>query len=120
MSEADEQAAVAEYLEWRHVPFFHIPNEAKRGPKAQAEFKRLGGKAGVPDLCIPIARGGYHGLFVEMKYGRNKPTEAQLRWLSVLERQGYMATVCWGSGDAIDVIEAYLGCDAPRTMGGQG
>ena len=108
MSEADEQYTVCQYLDWRRVPYFHIANEAKRGPKAQREFKRLGGKPGVPDLCIPVAKGGYFGLYIEMKYGRNKPTENQRRWQSILIGQGYKAVTCWGADEAIAVIKGYL------------
>ena len=108
MSEADEQATVCQYLEWRHVPFFHIANEAKRGPKAQREFKLLGGKPGVPDLCIPVAKGGYFGLYIEMKFGRNKPTPNQQRWQATLTGQGYKSVTCWGADDAINVIKGYL------------
>lgn len=82
-------------------------NGGLRGKAEAARLKAEGVKAGVPDLCIPIARGGYHGLFVEMKFGRNKPTDEQMKWLSTLERNGYMATVCWGAEEAIAVIEQY-------------
>lgn len=82
-------------------------NGGLRGKAEAARLKAEGVKAGVPDLCIPIARGGYHGLFIEMKFGRNKPTDEQMKWLSTLERNGYMATVCWGAEEAIAVIEQY-------------
>lgn len=108
MSESDEQQAVCEYLEWRKFPYFHIANESKRGPKAQREFKRLGGKPGVPDLCIPVARGGYFGLYIEMKYGRNKPTDNQWLWLTTLAQQGYKTLVCWSANDAIAAIKQYM------------
>lgn len=108
MSEADEQYAVCQYLEWRHVPFYSIPNGEKRGPKAQQLFKKLGGKPGVPDLCIPVAKGGYFGLYIEMKHGRNKPTDNQLRWQTILIEQGYKATTCWEADEAIAVIKNYL------------
>lgn len=46
---------------------YHIPNEGKRsrtgGQRAVAE----GLKSGVPDICLPVARGGAHGLYIEMK-----------------------------------------------------
>lgn len=39
---------------------YHIPNEGKRSLKEGARMKAEGLKAGVPDLCLPVARGGYH------------------------------------------------------------
>ena len=52
---------------------FHVPNGGARGKAEAARMKRQGVKAGVPDLMLPVARGGYHGLFLEMKaaLGRN-------------------------------------------------
>lgn len=50
-------------------------------------------KSGVPDLCLPVARSGYHGLYIELKAGKNKPTDNQLAWLEVLEAQGYKTAV---------------------------
>lgn len=114
MSEADEQEAVCQYLEWRHVPYFAIPNGEKRGPKAQRLFKKLGGKPGVPDLCIPVAKGGYFGLYIEMKCGSNKQTDNQLRWQTILIEQGYKATTCWGADEAIAVIKNYIMRPATR------
>lgn len=108
MSEADEQKAVVAYLKMRDIPFYHIPNEAKRNPRTASHLKALGMVAGVPDLCIPVARGVYHGLYIEMKAGRNKPTESQMRWLSLLQEQGYAATVCLGADEAIATIGEYM------------
>lgn len=39
----------------------HIPNGGKRNAREGARFKRMGVKAGVPDIAFPIPRGGYHG-----------------------------------------------------------
>ena len=75
MSEAQEQAAVIEYCEFIHVPVFHIPNGGYRNAREAANLKRQGVKAGVPDLCIPVAKGGYHGLYIEMKTKKGKLSE---------------------------------------------
>ncbi len=115
MSEADEQKAVVEWCEWKRIPVYHIPNEAQRSPRTAAHLKKMGMRPGVPDLCIPVARGGKHGLYVEMKAGRNKPSDSQLRWLSILEEQGYEATVCWGADEAIAAIEAYMAAGVTRS-----
>ena len=65
-------------------------------------------EAGVPDLCLPVARGGYHGLYIEMKAGKNKPTEKQLWWIENLKKQGYAVSVCWGFEAARMELEKYL------------
>ena len=46
---------------------FHIPNGGSRGKAEAGRFRAMGVRAGVPDLCLPVPRGGKHGLFVEMK-----------------------------------------------------
>ena len=46
---------------------FHIPNGGSRHKAEAGRFRAMGVKAGVPDLCLPVPRGGKHGLFVEMK-----------------------------------------------------
>lgn len=87
---------------------FHIPNGGSRNRIEAANLKRQGVKAGVPDLFLPVARGNYHGLFIEMKYGKNKPTAAQRKWSTALNEQGYLAVVCYGFEAARRAIENYL------------
>ena len=43
------------------VLLYHIPNGGKRDAQTAISLKRQGVKAGVPDLHLPVARGGYHG-----------------------------------------------------------
>lgn len=62
MSEALEQRTVVEWCELRRVPCFHIPNGGSRNKAEAANLKRQGVMAGVPDLCVPVARCGYRGI----------------------------------------------------------
>jgi len=87
---------------------FHIPNGGSRNKLEAYNLKKQGVKAGVPDLCLPVARGGYHGLFIEMKAGKNKTSENQEEWLENLQKQGYSAAVCYGFEEAKKVILKYL------------
>lgn len=108
MSEHSEQVAFVEWCEWQHVPVFAIPNGGSRNKLEAVNLKREGVRSGVPDLFIPVARNGYHGLFVEMKCGRNKPTQTQETWMSVLTSMGYQTAVCWSCDAAIKVVNSYL------------
>lgn len=108
MSEAQEQRAVIEWCEWMRVPCYHIPNGGSRDKREAANLKRQGVKAGVPDLCIPVPAGGYHGLYIEMKSPKGKPTERQAEWIRLLRENGYAAYVCKGASSAIACIECYL------------
>lgn len=66
------------------------------------------GKAGVPDLCLPVPMNGFAGLYIEMKYGKNKPTDHQKEWIKALKEQGYKVTVCYSGVEATQELESYL------------
>lgn len=87
---------------------FHIPNGGKRHKTTAARLKMEGVKAGVPDICLPVARGKYHGLYIELKAGKNTVTDNQSRWLTELTRQGYCTAVCYGWEEASKIIMRYL------------
>lgn len=87
---------------------YHIPNGGSRNRLEAANLKKQGVKSGVPDICLPVARGAYHGLYIEMKAGRNKASENQKQWLSDLNAQGYYAVLCYGWNAASEIITNYL------------
>lgn len=115
-SEEEEQITLFSWAEAMaaQVPelrlLFHIPNGGLRTKREAAAFKAQGVKAGVPDLFLPVARKGYHGLFVELKRrkgGRLRPD--QRGWLDDLFEQRYLAVCCHGADEAMAVIGQYLG-----------
>lgn len=87
---------------------FHIPNGGKRTQSAGGKLKAEGMRAGVPDICLPVARGGYHGLFIELKVKGGKPSVLQKQWLGDLTAQGYKAVLCYGYDEAQDTILNYI------------
>jgi hypothetical protein len=87
---------------------FAIPNGGARNIIVASRLKAEGVKPGVPDLMLPVARQGYHGLFIEMKIAPNRPTKHQKEWLQNLTDQGYLATVCFSTEEAINLIKKYL------------
>ena len=88
---------------------FHIPNGGKRGKAEAARFKRMGVKPGVPDMFLPVARGGYHGLFIELKrQDGGRVSIDQQAWLTRLGVNGYCAVVCKGWDEAREMIVKYL------------
>lgn len=89
---------------------YHVPNEGKRSRATGGRLRAEGLRSGVPDICLPVARGGYHGLYIELKRRKGgRVTEAQEEWIAGLRAQGYRAEVCRGFDEASDVILAYLG-----------
>ena len=109
--EHDEQVALVEWMDWAHpkVPYFATPNGGHRHPAVAAKLKAEGVKAGVPDLCIPVARGGFHGFFLELKRAKGgKLSDDQKAWITELLAQGYEVKVCAGFEAAKAAIEEYL------------
>ena len=88
---------------------YHCPNGGKRNRLEATALKRQGVKAGVPDLCLPVARNNFHGLYIEMKVGNNTCTENQKKWLRRLKEEGYKTIVCYGADEAIEILKEYLG-----------
>lgn len=109
MSEYDEQVAVVEYCDLKDIAVIHIPNEGKRSEVEGSRLKRAGLRPGFPDLLIPMARGPYHSLFIEMKFDKGEVDEKQARWLWRLRDEGMAAWVCYGAKNAIACIDWYMG-----------
>jgi hypothetical protein len=114
--EHDEQALLFAWASMvaLRAPELHllhaVPNWAGvKGPREGAMRKREGVKAGVPDVHLPVARGGHYGLWIEMKAGTNRATKEQRRWMEALEREGHAVRLCRSFQEAKTVIEWYLG-----------
>lgn len=113
--ELEEQAALIEWADKTVIDgirigdyLIHIPNEGKRGPKAAKDAKRLGLRAGVPDLFLALPRGDYAGLWIEMKSMTGMPTSEQTEWLNKLKKEGYLVSLSRGFDRAKDSIMKYL------------
>lgn len=87
---------------------FAIPNGGLRSAKTASRMKAEGAKSGVPDICLPIARGQYHGLFVEMKTDRGHVSPAQRAWHENLMQQRYLVIVCRSWQEAVNDLVQYI------------
>mgnify|MGYP001040512267 CR=1 FL=1 len=87
---------------------FHIPNGGTRDAIEGRHLKQQGVKRGVPDLCLPVARGGYHSLYIELKTATGRATVEQKWWGEKLNCQGNMWRVCHGWEAAVATLEWYL------------
>ena len=77
--------------------------------KAQAgKAKAAGMLKGEHDIRLPVARGGFIGLSIEMKWGKNKPTEEQLEYGRRLRAEKWFVCYCWSWTEAKIHIMAYL------------
>jgi len=86
----------------------HVPNGGSRNKAEAARLKISGVKAGYPDLILDVPRGPYHGLRIEMKYGKGKLSCEQIKWAARLHEQGYRVEVCYTWRSAAEVLLSYL------------
>ena len=90
---------------------YAIPNGGNRHPVTAAKLKAEGVRAGVPDLCLPVPRGTYAGMYIELKRRKGGTVSAEQRvWMEELTQQRYRVEVCKGWEAARDAIVRYLGC----------
>lgn len=85
-----------------------IGNGGKRNLIEAARMKREGVKAGVSDIFLPVARGEFHGLYIELKVKGGKTSPSQEWWIEETTKQGYFSMVCYGWVEASEVIKRYL------------
>jgi hypothetical protein len=78
------------------------------------KLKRMGVSPGIPDLCIPIPSGGYHGLYIELKREKGGKVSAnQSDWLAFLTEKGYYAHVAKGFEEAKEMVLHYFSFTRP-------
>ena len=88
---------------------FVVPNGGSRNRAEAARLQAEGVKAGVPDLCLPVPRGEFHGLYIELKRVRGSRTsDFQVGWMESLMKQGYCVALCKGWEQAAQTIIEYL------------
>lgn len=105
-----EMITIFDYLRVKKLDnyIFHIANERKTSAYGGSILKRMGVKPGVSDIFVAIPRKPYHGMFLEVKAGKNKPTNLQENFIKNMGEQGYYAIWCLGAKASIEAIEAYL------------
>ena len=91
---------------------YHVPLGGKRNAKEAARMKGQGVRSGVHDYHLPVARGCYHGLWIELKPDVKgyypTPTKDQLEWRDKMRDQGYAAFIIKGWENAIAVMLMYI------------
>lgn len=100
------QVSVAELLDYQGWRYMHCPNEGKRPGGLGGRLVAQGLKSGVPDILIfePV-EGGYNGVAMELKIYPNKPTPAQIEWLSDLSYRWWLAVVCYSMDEVVDALQ---------------
>lgn len=106
-------------LEWLH----HTANGGSRGDNEQSrmirggQLKAQGVKKGVADLCLPVKRGAFSGLYIELKKPSEKPVKAtskggvsdeQREFGAFVKSQGFGWCVCYSWEEAKETIKSYI------------
>ena len=114
-SESEEQQALFQWinLSSRKYPgielAFAVPNGQLRDIRVARKLQAEGVRPGVPDIFIPVARGPWHGLFIEMKRREKaRVSSEQVNYMGELIAQDYKAVLAYGWEDAKSEIEKYM------------
>lgn len=117
-SEYQEQCELFEWIRakslsktgnwWKLAYAFATLNGVRLTIGQATKAKRSGNVRGVPDVQVPVANMGFHGLFIEMKVKGSTTSKEQKEFLKYLSDEGYSCHVCFSASEAIKVIEWYL------------
>lgn len=86
----------------------HNANEFKGTVSQGAKRKALGVRKGFPDFSFFLPTSYYHGLHIELKYGKNKQSEEQKYYEDLLTLQGYQYVVCKSEEEFMNGIAQYI------------
>jgi hypothetical protein len=91
------------------VVFVHTHNEGKKSPYEQYLFKKMGGLSGVSDFQIFEDSNFSKGMMLEIKWGMNVCSVAQVDFLIKLAGRGYTGVVAYDSADdVIGLIQRHM------------
>ncbi len=115
--EHDEQVALMQWAIRQELKYpelkwlFAVPNGGARSKRVAVQLQAEGLKAGPADLCLPVRRDRYSGLWLELKR-RNATRSALKRPQRDFGRfvlgQGYAWCVARGWEEGAELVEKYL------------
>ncbi len=86
----------------------HIANQRKCTVQQAMRLQRMGVRKGVSDLFLSIPRGEYHGLWMELKSPKRKPTKEQVKFAARKRGQGYATAWTDNLEDAMEILAEYM------------
>lgn len=110
ISEHSLQVQCVQYFRFKYPSklIIAIPNGGARNIVVATKLRAEGVLKGVPDLFIPEPTDKYHGLWIELKVGYNKPTEYQKEIMKKLIFKGYACAVCYSFEEFEKIIIEYF------------
>jgi hypothetical protein len=109
-TESKLQSACVQWFrtQYPNTVIFAIPNGGNRNPITGAILKREGVIAGVADLFVMRRNADYAGLFIEMKAGKGKRSEAQIAFFDKAIEAGYAYYVCRSFDEFTSTVKTYM------------
>ena len=113
-NEDSEQTIVFDWRRWAENAhpelrlLHHCPNGGSRNKIEAGKLKRMGVLAGVADIHLPVPKGIYAALYIEMKYGSGRLEDSQKRFLLAAAGVGNYCAVCYDAQTAINIIDEYI------------
>ncbi len=94
------------YPKYKDLLVHHHNNP--RNPVNGARLKKLGLKAGIPDLVLYVPNSDYYCLFIEMKNEKGRLSAKQKEYKKLLQEQGYKWELCRSKEDFKKIISNYI------------
>ncbi|RAJ28897.1 VRR-NUC domain-containing protein [Pedobacter cryoconitis] len=109
-SEDDFQKECVRWIELQYPKLLvhHSPNGGKRNAREALKFKKMGTRAGCPDLMIYKKSKQYAGLAIELKVGTNGTTENQDLFLAELTANGWYCIVIRKMDIFMQTVKEYM------------
>ena len=102
------QKQVVTYIRMKDLLVFSSQNGTYKTIQAAVKANVMGQCAGEPDLFIAKANNKYHGLYLELKHGKNKTTKTQDIIILKLQELGYYVGIAYTFEDSKLIIDNYL------------
>ena len=86
-----------------------IGNEDNQSAARGARAKAMGLRRGVADILLPVPAHGLCGLWLELKYGRNKQSPDQIAFADAMRAAGYGYCLAYSWQEAAGIINLWMG-----------
>jgi hypothetical protein len=108
--EHEMQVQIVNYLKSHpsHPLFTATVGGVRLAAHTAMKMRAAGYSKGTPDLLIFEPRGQYHGLALEVKTEKGRPSEEQKKWIADLNERGYCAKITRGYKETVETIKNYL------------
>ena len=110
--EEDEQSALVQWLDLNRILYNISISGVYLHPATFNRIKKIGYRAGLPDIIIfdrpPVCHNGFvfSGAAIELKRrSGGVVSEDQKDWINKLSDRGWAASVCYGCDEAIEFLK---------------